>query len=101
MPEDSKYHIGPDVDLEAEDVRLSDGTRLTPEVADEIAERAMQRVYTRRGRPSLTGGRKHSPRVSYRVPEPLADKLAAEAERTGKTPSQIGREALEKYLESA
>ena len=30
--------IGPDVDLERDDLRLADGTRLTPDIAAGIAE---------------------------------------------------------------
>jgi hypothetical protein len=30
--------IGPDVDLERDDIRLADGTRLTPDIAAGIAE---------------------------------------------------------------
>lgn len=32
--------IGPDVDLETEDIRLADGRRLTDGLVEEIAERA-------------------------------------------------------------
>ncbi|MHB1444226.1 MAG: hypothetical protein ACYCTI_04195 [Acidimicrobiales bacterium] len=44
--------IGPDVDLETEEVRLADGRRLTEEIAAQIAERALAR---HRGRPSVSG----------------------------------------------
>ncbi len=36
--------IGPDVDLEAEDVRLVDGTRLTEDRAAEIVDEVRRRV---------------------------------------------------------
>ncbi len=50
--------IGPDVDLDADDVRLTDGTRLTEQRAAEVAEE----VRHRSGRPSLTGEAAASPR---------------------------------------
>ena len=43
--------IGPDVDLERDDIRLADGTRLTPDIAAGIAEDVRRAA----GRPSLTG----------------------------------------------
>lgn len=96
----SKYRIGPDVDLDKEEVLDGKGQRITPERAEEMAERALAEV-RRRGRPSLTGGRQHSPRVSFRVPADVADKASRVAEREGKSVSELGREALERYLESA
>jgi hypothetical protein len=43
--------IGPDVDLERDDIRLADGTRLTPGIAAGIAGDVRRAA----GRPSLTG----------------------------------------------
>jgi hypothetical protein len=85
--------IGPDVDLDTEDVRLADGTRLTPGVAAQIVEDAH-----RAGRPSLTGPGKHSPQVSARVPPELRDAAEQQARREGKSVSQLIRELLERYL---
>jgi hypothetical protein len=86
--------IGPDVDLDAEDVRLSDGTRLTGEVAAQIVQDARRAA----GRPSLTGPGKHSPQVSARVPAELRDAAERQARREGKSVSQLIRELLERYL---
>lgn len=80
-----------DVDLEQEDVRLPDGTRLTQDVADAI----VNDVRRRSGRPSLTGEAAVSPRVTFRLPPDIRDRAAAIAEREGKTISQLAREALE------
>jgi hypothetical protein len=44
--------IGPDVDLDTEEFYAADGRRLTNELADEIAGRALERLRGRR-RPSL------------------------------------------------
>jgi hypothetical protein len=92
----SKYRAGPDVDLEKEDVRLADGTRLTPQIAEEMAESALRQV--RAGRPSLAGRGGRSPQVSFRVPPSLRDAAERQARREGKSVSQLAREVLERYL---
>ncbi len=86
--------IGPDVDLDHDDIRLADGTRLTPEVVTQIVEDAHRAA----GRPSLTGPGKHSPQVSARVPPELRDATEQQARREGKSVSQLIRELLERYL---
>jgi hypothetical protein len=86
--------IGPDVDLDAEDIRLADGTRLTGEIAAQIVQGARRAA----GRPSLTGPGKHSPQVSARVPAELRDAAERQARREGKSVSQLIRELLERYL---
>jgi Ribbon-helix-helix protein, copG family len=86
--------IGPDVDLDQEDVRLADGTRLTTEVAGQIVQDARRAA----GRPSLTGPGKHSPQLSARVPPELRDAAERQARREGKSVSQLIRELLERYL---
>ncbi len=83
--------IGPDVDLDAEDVRLSDGNRLTEQQAAEIVDE----VRRRGGRPSLTGEAAMSPRIAFRVTAAERDRAAEIAAREGKTISQLAREALE------
>jgi len=49
-----------------------------------------------RGRPSLSGVEKHSPKVQARVPQPLYDKLNRRARAAGTTVSAVLREAIEK-----
>ena len=93
-----KYEIGPDIDLDQEVVKDRKGERITESRAREMAEYALDRV--RRGRPSLTGGRRHSPQISFRVPEKLARRAEEVAAEQGKSVSQLGREALEQYVES-
>ena len=83
--------IGLDVDLDAEDVRLADGTRLTEQRAAEIVDE----VRRRGGRPSLTGEAAASPRIAFRVTPGVRDRAAQVAAREGKTVSQLAREALE------
>ena len=86
--------IGPDVDLERDDIRLADGTWLTPDIAAGIAEDVRRAA----GRPSLTGPGRHSPQVSARVPAELRDAAEQQARREGKSVSQLIRELLERYL---
>jgi hypothetical protein len=85
--------IGPDVDLDRDDVRLADGTRLTQEVADRIVAQAR-----RGGRPSLSGEAAVSPQIAFRVSPAVRDKAAAAAAAEHKTISDLAREALERYL---
>lgn len=89
--------IGDDVDLDRDDVRLPDGTRLTEQRAKEI----VQDVRARGGRPSLTGDAAVSPRVSFRLTPDVRDRAAAVAEREGKTISQLAREALESRVRAS
>ncbi|MCU1655612.1 MAG: hypothetical protein JWO57_268 [Pseudonocardiales bacterium] len=83
--------IGRDVDLDHEDVRLKDGTRLTEDVAQVIVEKVRRGT----GRPSLSGHSTPSPQIAFRVPQSVRDQAAEIAEREGKTISQLAREALE------
>lgn len=83
--------IGEDVDLERENVRLPDGSRLTEDVVDAIVDE----VRRRGGRPSLTGKAAVSPRVSFRLTPEVRERAAVVAEHEGKTISQLAREALE------
>ncbi|MGH3685450.1 MAG: hypothetical protein ACRDRE_21870 [Pseudonocardiaceae bacterium] len=93
-----------DVDLDCEDLRDRHGNRVTREyveraltdIVDENTLVASSEV--RPGRPSLSGGRTHSPQVTFRVPDQLHRQAVDAAEREGKTVSALAREALEQYL---
>jgi DNA-binding MarR family transcriptional regulator len=80
-----------------------DGTPLTPEVIERLANEAeagYDLAKARRvGRPSLAGGDEQSPHVSFRAPADLRRKAETRGAREGKTVSQLAREALEKYLD--
>lgn len=101
-----RYTIGPDADLDAEDVRDSRGNRITREyveraVADLVdPDTPVEVVEVRRGRPSLSGGSAHSPRVSFRVPPELAEEVGAIALQQGVSVSKVAREALVKYVKA-
>lgn len=87
--------IGPDVDLDQEEVLLADGRRLTEELADEIAERALAR---RRGRPSISDGGSHTPSLTVRVPQPTREALERLARAQGRRLADVSREALDEYV---
>jgi hypothetical protein len=87
--------VGRDVDLATEDVHLGDGRRLTDELAEEIAERAIARY---RGRPSVSGARRRTPSLTVRVPEPTRQALEQLAKAQGKRLADISREAFDEYV---
>ena len=92
-----------DVDLDTEVIRLADGRRLTNTLADELADQTLVEARRRNlvpGRKSLTGGTTHSPRVQFRVPEPLREAAEQRAAQEGVSLSVLAREALERYLAS-
>lgn len=86
------------IDLDAERVELSDGTRLTEERADQLADEV--RHVAGRGRPSLTAPGRKSPQLRLSVPEQLRTDLKHRAETEHRSVSEIAREALEHYLAS-
>ena len=90
----SDTQIGPDVELGRDDVRLRDGTRLT----DELAEAITEDVRRAAGRPSLSGGHKHSPQVSARITPELQEELRKYSKRSGLSYSQVVRRALEQFV---
>ena len=88
--------IGPDVDLDREDVRLLGGTRLTNDLAEAVNEDVRRAA----GRPSLSGGRQHSPQVSARITPELQAELRKYSKRSGLSSSQVVRHALEQLVGS-
>lgn len=98
MSDNDRYELAPggDVDLDRDEVYDRHGNRIT----EEYARRAVEDVHTKvgRGRPSLTGGREHSPRVSFRVPRDVREKAEQVAKREGKSVSQLAREAFEEHV---
>jgi hypothetical protein len=87
---------GPDIDLDAEDVRDSAGRRITREYVDACV--ADVHTKTGRGRPSLTGTGRRSPQVTFRLPSELRDQAEDQARREGRKVSDVARKALEEYL---
>lgn len=89
---------GGPIDLDVEDVRLADGTRLTEARAEELAKEVLDA--TGRGRPSLTAVGERSPQLRLSVPRQLRDGLRARAGAEHRTVSEVARDALERYLAS-
>jgi hypothetical protein len=87
--------IGADVDLDAEEVYLADGRRLTEQVAEDLAQRALAR---HRGRPSVTGERVRTPSLTVRVPPETRTALEEMAKAQGKRLADVSREALDEYV---
>jgi predicted DNA-binding protein len=87
--------VGPDVDLQKDEVYLANGRRLTEEVAEELAERALAR---HRGRPSVTGEGERTPSLTVRVPPSTRAALEALAKAQGKRLADVSREALDEYV---
>ncbi len=90
--------IGRDVDLDTEEVYLPDGQRLTNKLAEQIAEDAMDHHYRARGRPSITGPREHTPKMTLRVPERTRDALEQIAAGQGRRLADVGRDAFDEYI---
>jgi predicted HicB family RNase H-like nuclease len=91
------------VDLDREDVRLKDGRRLTPELAEQLERAGVNEARRRNlipGRKSLSGDGSHSPRVQFRVPDTLREAAETRAAKEGVSLSVLAREALEHYLAS-
>lgn len=87
--------IGTDVDLDAEEVYLADGRRLSEQVAEELAQRALAR---HRGRPSVTGENARTPSLTVRVAPETRTALEQLARAQGKRLADVSREALDEYV---
>ncbi|WIY83002.1 CopG family transcriptional regulator [Propionimicrobium sp. PCR01-08-3] len=99
LPEGWPTTFGPevtvqDIDLDKEEFVVG-GRRLTTERANELAEHAERRS----GRPSLSGGRRHSPALNLRVSQTDRDRLDEVAAAQGRRASDVARDALREYLE--
>jgi predicted HicB family RNase H-like nuclease len=91
-----KHQYGDEVDLDVEVVLDKQGKRITEKRAAEIAEETLEQV--RAGRPSLSGSRKASPQIAFRVPDELQARAEAKAKARGMSLSQFAREALERAV---
>lgn len=85
-------------DVPQESVVLPSGRRLTDDVVEELLTAARKEA-RRVGRPSLTSAGKHSPRVSFRVAERTQQRAMQVAAAAGVSVSELGRQALEEYLD--
>lgn len=86
------------VDLDEQDVRLLDGTRLTEAKAEQLAGEILDRAG--RGRPSLSHSGARSPQLRLSVSDELRSRLLQRAEEEHRSISKLVRDALEHYLAS-
>ncbi len=85
------------VDLEKEGVYDVNGQRIDQAYVDKALKEAAQ-LKPRRGRPSLSGGSVHSPKVSFRIAENLKAKADAQAEELETTTAKLAQAVFEEYL---
>jgi hypothetical protein len=82
--------------------RSKKGVSITDELAERLAAEAEQGYDLARGqrvgRKSLAGGAGQSPRLNFRTTPELYERASAQAQREGKSVSQLAREALERYV---
>lgn len=88
--------VGPDIDLDEEQILLPDGSRLTEEAAEQLAERVVEQ--RRAGRPSLIGGKAHTPSLTVRVRPGVRSALEEIAQKQGRRLADVSREALDEYV---
>jgi Ribbon-helix-helix domain len=88
--------VGADVDLDREDVRLPDGTRLTNRVAESINVEIRRKA----GRPPLSASARRSPSVSTRIPPDQMKELKRYSKTAGMTVSDVLRQALDQFMKS-
>lgn len=90
---------GDAIDLNHEDMRLADGTRLIEARADDLTQEVL--CHAGRGRPALTAPGRRSPQWRLSVPGQTLHRLRARAEAKERSVSEIAREALDRYLASS
>ena len=95
MARSTKYRLGKDVNLRKEIVRDLSGRRITDRRVKQIVKEVSKK---KAGRPSLTKPNVVSPEVKARVPIQLKKALDRKAIQSGKSPSELIRAALERYL---
>jgi hypothetical protein len=88
--------VGADVDLDRDDVRLRDGTRLTRTMAQAINTEVRRAA----GMPSLTGAAQRSPQVSTRIPPEQMRQLKKYSKAAGMSVSSVLREALDTFMKN-
>jgi hypothetical protein len=95
MPRFTMNQVGPDIDLDEEEIYLDDGTRLSEAAAEQLGVELAERA--RRGRPSISG-EKRTPNLTVRVDPGTRTALEAIAEKQGRRLADVSREALDEYV---
>jgi hypothetical protein len=78
----------------------ADFPTVTPEqdITDDMREEIIATGRRLAGRPSLTAPGEHSPRLNFRVPQPVKDRLTQVAHDQNRLESEVARDALAEYL---
>ncbi len=97
MPRFTMNQLGPDIDLDEEEIYLDDGTRLSEAVAEQLGVELAERARARRGRPSISGETR-TPNLTVRVDPATRTALEAIAKRQGRRLADVSREALDEYV---
>jgi conserved domain protein len=87
------------VDLDAQDYRLPDGTRLTNAMAEELVDEVERHGLA--GRPHLDPEQRPSVHLAFRVPSSVGEQVDSLAKRTGRRRSDVLRAALDAYLKES
>jgi hypothetical protein len=90
-----KYELGPDVNLDREQVFLANGERLTNEVAESIVAELMARDTDRQ---STSTSRQHRKRLAFQVEDSLYAEIRSLTADAGLTLSEFCRRALNSYV---
>lgn len=90
--------IGPDIDLDEEEVYLPDGTRLTEDAAEELGKQMVAAARRRQGRPPLTNEEMRTPSLTVRVPSSVRTALEEIAHSQGRRLADVSRDALTEYV---
>lgn len=88
-----------EVDLDTEVVLDGKGRRIDQTYVEEAVEQVHAHL-RRIGRPSLTGDAAVSPQVTFRITPELKAQAERAAKESGKTVSELAREAFQQYLAS-
>lgn len=92
-----RYTLGPDINLDQEEVLDGTGKRITETRAAQMAEYALGRV--RRGRPPVGGRPGRTPTINVRVAPAIKASLQEFAAAEHRALSDVAREALAEYVE--
>lgn len=88
--------VGPDIDLDKEEVYLKGGTRLTEAEAKAFSERVLTQA-RRRGRPSVSEVAVRTPNLTVRVPPDVRAELERIAQAQGRRLADVSRDAFTEY----
>lgn len=90
--------MGPDIDLNETPAITPSGQILDEAAAAALAERTMQRFYSKVGRPSVSSDGARTPSLTVRVPRRTREALEQIARTQGRRLADVSRDALNEYV---